>query len=138
LEKELIEIRGRKDVIGKPLIYGTTEKFMEIFGLNSLDDLPGLREFDEEDLQFEKGDDHLIVENKEEDVESIPPVSNEEETEETKVDKEESSAEKEEKSEELLSDEDSEVALEEKKMRAEESISVDNKEENFQDEKEES
>ncbi|MFH1877432.1 MAG: SMC-Scp complex subunit ScpB [Candidatus Omnitrophota bacterium] len=54
LEKEMIEIRGRKDVIGRPLLYGTTEKFLEFFGLNSLDDLPGLREFSEDDLDFNK------------------------------------------------------------------------------------
>ena len=54
LDKELVKIRGRKDVAGKPLLYGTTEKFLEIFGLNSLDDLPVLKDFKEEDLEFGK------------------------------------------------------------------------------------
>lgn len=54
LDKELIAVRGRRDVIGRPLVYGTTEKFLEIFGLNSLNDLPILREFSEEDLEYGK------------------------------------------------------------------------------------
>ncbi len=52
LDKELIEVKGRKDVPGRPLIYGITEKFLEIFGLNSLSDLPSLREFKEEELEY--------------------------------------------------------------------------------------
>ena len=52
LEKELIQVKGRRDVVGRPLVYGTTEKFLEIFGLNSLNDLPILREFAEEDLDY--------------------------------------------------------------------------------------
>jgi len=47
LEKELIEITGRKDGPGKPLLYGTSTKFMNYFGLKSIDDLPKLREFEE-------------------------------------------------------------------------------------------
>ena len=41
-ERELIKVLGRKDVVGKPLLYGTTERFMLEFGLKSLDDLPEL------------------------------------------------------------------------------------------------
>jgi segregation and condensation protein B len=40
LERDLITITGRSDVPGKPLLYGTTHKFLEHFGLNSLDDMP--------------------------------------------------------------------------------------------------
>ena len=47
LEKKLIRILGRKDVPGKPIVYGTTKEFLAYFGLNSLSDLPSLREFDE-------------------------------------------------------------------------------------------
>lgn len=54
LDKNLICVKGRKDVMGRPLIYGTTDKFLEIFGLNSLDDLPALRDFHEEDLEYGK------------------------------------------------------------------------------------
>lgn len=41
-ELELIEIKGRSDTIGRPLLYGTTQRFLEYFGLNSLQDLPEL------------------------------------------------------------------------------------------------
>lgn len=54
LEKDLLTIRGRKDVPGKPLLYGTTDKFLEIFGLNSLEDLPELKDFSPDDLEFGK------------------------------------------------------------------------------------
>ncbi len=43
-ELELIEVKGRSDTIGRPLLYGTTPRFLEHFGLNSLDDLPELPE----------------------------------------------------------------------------------------------
>ncbi|MDZ4165302.1 MAG: SMC-Scp complex subunit ScpB [Smithellaceae bacterium] len=44
LEKKLVRIVGRKDVPGKPIIYGTTRRFLEVFGLNDLSELPTLRE----------------------------------------------------------------------------------------------
>ena len=44
LEKGLIKIVGRKEVPGRPFLYGTTDKFLEQFGLKSLDDLPDLSE----------------------------------------------------------------------------------------------
>ncbi len=47
LEKDLVEITGRKEGPGKPLIYGTSAKFMNYFGLKSIDDLPKIREFEE-------------------------------------------------------------------------------------------
>ena len=42
LEKDLVEIVGRSDGPGRPLVYKTSQKFMDYFGLNSLDDLPKL------------------------------------------------------------------------------------------------
>ena len=45
LEKNLIKIAGRKDVPGKPFMYGTTKEFLEYFGLRSLSDLPKLEDF---------------------------------------------------------------------------------------------
>lgn len=45
LEKELVNITGRSDGPGRPLLYGTSEKFMDYFGLKSLDDLPRPKEF---------------------------------------------------------------------------------------------
>jgi segregation and condensation protein B len=44
LKKELIKIVGRKDVAGKPYLYGTTRLFLEYFGLKSLSHLPKLQE----------------------------------------------------------------------------------------------
>jgi len=46
LEYGLIRITGRKRVPGKPIIYGTTNKFLKYFGLLSLKDLPPIEEFD--------------------------------------------------------------------------------------------
>lgn len=47
LEKNLIETRGREEGPGRPLLYGTTAYFLEYFGLNSLKDLPQLKEIEE-------------------------------------------------------------------------------------------
>ncbi len=47
LEKHLVRILGKKDVPGKPMIYGTTREFLELFGLPDLSSLPTLREFSE-------------------------------------------------------------------------------------------
>ena len=47
LEKRLVRILGKKDVPGKPMIYGTTREFLELFGLPDLAALPTLREFSE-------------------------------------------------------------------------------------------
>ncbi|MCL5268067.1 MAG: SMC-Scp complex subunit ScpB [Bacteroidetes bacterium] len=47
LEKELVTVVGRAETVGRPLLYGTTQKFLKIFALKSLDDLPKLREIDE-------------------------------------------------------------------------------------------
>ncbi len=47
LDKRLIRILGKKDVPGRPMIYGTTREFLEFFGLNDLSGLPALREFSE-------------------------------------------------------------------------------------------
>ncbi|MCC6239899.1 MAG: SMC-Scp complex subunit ScpB [Phycisphaerales bacterium] len=40
MEKHLVKISGRAEVPGRPILYGTTRRFLEIFGLNSLKDLP--------------------------------------------------------------------------------------------------
>ena len=40
LDKGLIEAIGRMDAPGRPMLYGTTDKFLRVFGLNSLEDLP--------------------------------------------------------------------------------------------------
>lgn len=47
MERELITISGRAESVGRPLLYGTTDAFLRAFGLNSLSDLPKLRELEE-------------------------------------------------------------------------------------------
>jgi len=44
LEKGLIKIMGRKELPGRPLIYGTSKRFLEVFDLKSISDLPKLKE----------------------------------------------------------------------------------------------
>jgi segregation and condensation protein B len=46
LEKKLITTAGRKDVIGRPILYRTSKQFMLRFGLSDLDELPSLKEFE--------------------------------------------------------------------------------------------
>src|SRR5690606_33141980 len=52
LEKELIEIKGKSESVGKPLIYGTSDKFMEYFGINSVKDLPQPKDFSQPENQI--------------------------------------------------------------------------------------
>ena len=47
VSKGLVEMKGRKSVPGNPYIYGTTDKFLEYFGLATLNDLPDLSEIQE-------------------------------------------------------------------------------------------
>jgi segregation and condensation protein B len=47
LEKKLVRMLGRKDVPGKPIVYGTSKKFLEVFNLKDLSELPTLRELKE-------------------------------------------------------------------------------------------
>jgi len=69
LDKKLIRIVGRKDVPGKPIIYGTTRKFLEVFNLKDLLDLPNLRELKELNQQQEIVEQEIVVE---ETIEDIP------------------------------------------------------------------
>jgi segregation and condensation protein B len=45
LEKRLIRITGRKEVVGRPMLYGTTKEFLLHFGLKDVGDLPRIEEF---------------------------------------------------------------------------------------------
>jgi segregation and condensation protein B len=47
LEKRLIRIMGRKEVVGRPMLYGTTRQFLLHFGLKDLSELPRIEEFAE-------------------------------------------------------------------------------------------
>ncbi len=49
LEKGLIEIKGKSENIGRPLLYGTSDQFMEYFGINDINELPTLKDFSTEE-----------------------------------------------------------------------------------------
>lgn len=53
LDRELIKILGKREEVGRPIIYGTTPQFLEFFGLKSLAELPTLREFHELDEEHQ-------------------------------------------------------------------------------------
>lgn len=48
LDKGLIEIRGKAETIGRPMLYGTSPKFMEYFGINDINELPTPKDFTSE------------------------------------------------------------------------------------------
>lgn len=45
LDKGLVEIKGKAETIGRPMLYGTAQKFMEYFGINDLSELPTPKDF---------------------------------------------------------------------------------------------
>ena len=49
LEKELVEIKGKSEGVGRPLLYGTSQKFMDYFGINDLKELPTPKDFSTEE-----------------------------------------------------------------------------------------
>lgn len=50
LEKGLIIMKGKAQTIGRPTLYGTSDAFLEYFGINHISELPSPKEFTEEDL----------------------------------------------------------------------------------------
>lgn len=46
LERNLIKILGRKNIAGRPFLFGSTKRFLEVFGLEKLSDMPTLKEFE--------------------------------------------------------------------------------------------
>ncbi len=66
LEKELIQIQGKANTVGKPLIYGTSPNFMDYFGINDLGELPTTKDFTQEENQLRADQqDELIPEQAE-------------------------------------------------------------------------
>ena len=47
LEKNLVKVAGRKEIVGRPLIYKTTDYFIEVFNLKNLNDLPSIKEMED-------------------------------------------------------------------------------------------
>ncbi len=74
LGKNLIKITGKKDVIGKPLLYGTTPFFLKHFGLNSVSELPKIEELSDNFTKTEN-----VVENPDPKVEACANEINREE-----------------------------------------------------------
>ena len=52
MERDLVELKGRSEEVGRPLFYGTTDYFLNYFGMNSLVELPKLKEFIETENQI--------------------------------------------------------------------------------------
>lgn len=62
LDKSFIKIAGRKNVLGRPLVFEITEDFLRTFGLNSLEDLPKMKDFEElVREEFAKEDDNIFT-----------------------------------------------------------------------------
>jgi segregation and condensation protein B len=68
LERDLVRIAGRKEEPGRPMLYGTTVKFLELFNLMSLKDLPDLQEFKE---LSDATKDHLRKKMEDEEIEAL-------------------------------------------------------------------
>ncbi len=65
LERQWVRIVGRKDVPGKPFLYGTTREFLELFNLKDLTGLPTLKELEEiAQPEMPEQDAHLVEESK--------------------------------------------------------------------------
>ena len=62
LNYKLIEVVGRKDAIGKPLLFGTTDEFLRHFGINDIKDLPNYDDLMKDIQQIETENNHLYNE----------------------------------------------------------------------------
>ena len=56
LERSLVRVVGKKDTIGRPMVYGTTDEFLRLFGLNKIGELPDLQTFAAKTLQEKQED----------------------------------------------------------------------------------
>lgn len=62
LEKELITISGRAETMGKPLLYSVTDRFLDYFGIKSLDEMPVPKDFAMPDTEVGEREDLMVVE----------------------------------------------------------------------------
>jgi|TARA_B100000809_G_C15076242_1_gene507927 segregation and condensation protein B len=86
LEKKIISPGGRKKVPGRPIMYRTTRKFLEYFGLKDLSDLPTLEDFKESELEDQIPPDQTTLPFDElsgDDSEEMADVASEEEAQST-------------------------------------------------------
>lgn len=88
MKLEVVEVVGRKDAIGKPLLYGTTDKFLKRFQISSLDELPDVNELMKKIRLMNGGDsdDNYLfrkdVYDETADPDYVPESDNEDKTEE--------------------------------------------------------
>jgi segregation and condensation protein B len=75
LGKGLIKITGRKEIVGRPIVYGTTKTFLEVFGLNTLSDLPTPKEIQPPSMLEETPQEAIL--KGEEGVETRSPIVHE-------------------------------------------------------------
>ncbi len=75
LDKKLVKILGKKDIPGRPLIYGTSKEFLEVFGLKDLKSLPTLKEIQalDEAPQFERQEELPLGDGVPEEIEESLP-----------------------------------------------------------------
>ncbi len=76
LERRLVRIAGRKDAPGRPMLYETTDEFLELFGLKDLESLPDLSEFREIERAVEQASTGPVqgIETHPEDVAAVDPA----------------------------------------------------------------
>jgi len=72
LERKLIRVLGRREIPGRPLIYATTKRFLEVFDLKDLNDLPTPREIEELGRPSLEERGHIVIEPEEEEAASPP------------------------------------------------------------------
>ena len=86
MKLEVVEVVGRKDAIGKPLLYGTTDKFLKRFQISSLDELPDVNELMKKIRNGGDSDDNYLfrkdVYDETADPDYVPESENEDKTEE--------------------------------------------------------
>jgi segregation and condensation protein B len=78
LERRMVRVSGRKNVVGSPFLYRTTKEFLVHFGLNDIRDLPRLEEFG--DLIGENINDDLVAAINSAEIDVASPASGDEET----------------------------------------------------------
>ncbi len=68
MERRLVKIVGKKDVPGRPMLYGTTTEFLQYFGMKDLSSLPTLKEFQE----LEAGEESMVEAAEPGDAQAVP------------------------------------------------------------------
>ncbi len=82
IDRGFIKIVGHQETIGQPALYGTTQQFLEVFGLSSLAELPTLRDLQQLEVHADVDEEPEVSEEEvpgEDDVTPVPLPENEEE-----------------------------------------------------------